>query len=139
MASLSNEQIIAEIKWTEKAIFDIIGVIPLYWRPPYGDIDNRVRSVVSQLDIRVEGFDMGDWELPGGGVSAQSVINTFKSWTLNNPNLSTGFIVREHDMFHEQVDVAVKGAQLVANENKNLIIQPIPQCVGDSMSYRKQH
>lgn len=36
MTSLSNEQIVAELKWTEKAIFDVIGVTPIYWRPPFG-------------------------------------------------------------------------------------------------------
>jgi peptidoglycan/xylan/chitin deacetylase (PgdA/CDA1 family) len=36
MTSLTNEQVVAELKWTEKAIFDVIGVTPLYWRPPFG-------------------------------------------------------------------------------------------------------
>jgi peptidoglycan/xylan/chitin deacetylase (PgdA/CDA1 family) len=36
MTSLTNEQIVAELKWTEKAIFDTIGVTPIYWRPPFG-------------------------------------------------------------------------------------------------------
>src|SRR5690554_4112907 len=45
MTSMSNEQIVAELKWTEKAIFDVIGVTPLYWRPPFGDVDNRVRDI----------------------------------------------------------------------------------------------
>lgn len=36
MTSLTNEQIVAELKWTEKAIYDTIGVTPIYWRPPFG-------------------------------------------------------------------------------------------------------
>lgn len=36
ITGLSNEQIVAELKWTEKAIFDVIGVSPIYYRPPYG-------------------------------------------------------------------------------------------------------
>lgn len=34
MTSLTNQQIVAELKWTEKAIQSVIGVTPIYWRPP---------------------------------------------------------------------------------------------------------
>ena len=67
MTSLSNEQIVAELKWTEKAIVDIIGVTPIYWRPPYGDVDNRVRAIATQLgyktSIWTQGFDTNDVSL----------------------------------------------------------------------------
>ena len=64
VTSLSNVQIVAELKWTEKAIFDIIGVSPIYWRPPYGDVDNRVRNIATQLGFKTsmwtQGFDTKD-------------------------------------------------------------------------------
>ena len=64
MTSLSNEQIVAELKWTEKAIVSVIGVTPIYWRPPYGDVDNRVRAIATQLgyktSIWTDGFDTND-------------------------------------------------------------------------------
>ncbi|KAF9570577.1 chitin deacetylase, partial [Mortierella alpina] len=64
MTGLSNEQIVAELKWTEKAIFDIIGVTPLYWRPPYGDVDARVRNIATQLGFKTsiwtQDFDTDD-------------------------------------------------------------------------------
>ncbi|KAG0033724.1 chitin deacetylase [Podila clonocystis] len=74
MTSLSNEQVVAELKWTEKAIFSIIGVTPLWWRPPFGDVDNR-------------------WNIPAGTATPQSVIDTFKSWLIKIPTMATGFIV----------------------------------------------
>jgi peptidoglycan/xylan/chitin deacetylase (PgdA/CDA1 family) len=36
---VSNEQIIAELGWTKKAIKDITGLTPNTFRPPYGDIE----------------------------------------------------------------------------------------------------
>jgi peptidoglycan/xylan/chitin deacetylase (PgdA/CDA1 family) len=36
MTSLTNQEIIADLKWAEKAIHDTIGVTPLYWSPPFG-------------------------------------------------------------------------------------------------------
>ena len=39
LTTLTNEQIIAELGWTKKVIYDVLGVTPLYMRPPYGDIE----------------------------------------------------------------------------------------------------
>ncbi|CAG8587531.1 14684_t:CDS:2, partial [Ambispora leptoticha] len=49
LTTLTNEQIVAEILWTEKIINDTIGVVPKYMRPPMGDIDNRVRAIMKAL------------------------------------------------------------------------------------------
>lgn len=39
LTTLSNEQIIAELGWTAKAIKDVTGLTPSTMRPPYGDIE----------------------------------------------------------------------------------------------------
>jgi peptidoglycan/xylan/chitin deacetylase (PgdA/CDA1 family) len=39
LTTLTNEQIIAEFGWTKKVIFDVTGVTPNMFRPPYGDIE----------------------------------------------------------------------------------------------------
>jgi peptidoglycan/xylan/chitin deacetylase (PgdA/CDA1 family) len=38
MTSLSNEQIVAELGWGREAIRRVLGVTPVIWRPPYGDV-----------------------------------------------------------------------------------------------------
>lgn len=35
----------AELGWARKAIKDVLGVTPTLMRPPYGDIDDRVRAI----------------------------------------------------------------------------------------------
>ncbi|KAF9909257.1 chitin deacetylase [Linnemannia zychae] len=139
MTSLSNEQIVAELKWTEKAIKSVIGVTPIYWRPPYGDVDNRVRAIATQLgyktSIWTQDFDTNDWNIPAKTATAQSVIDTFKTWLTKIPTMKTGFIVLEHDLFPEEVDVSVNGILPIAYATKNLVMQPIPQCLGDAKPY----
>jgi Polysaccharide deacetylase len=39
LTTLTNEEIIAEFGWSKKAIHDVLGVTPAYWRPPYGDVE----------------------------------------------------------------------------------------------------
>ncbi|KAF8926738.1 hypothetical protein EDD21DRAFT_174677 [Dissophora ornata] len=141
MTSMTNEQVVAELKWTEKAIFDTIGVTPLYWRPPYGDVDNRVRAIATQLgyktSIWTQDFDTDDWNVPGGTATAQSVVDTFKSWLTKIPTMSTGFIVLEHDLFPQEVNVSINGILPIAYATKNLVMQPIAQCLSDGKPYKE--
>lgn len=67
LTTLTNEEIVAEIKWTEKAILDATGLRVRYMRPPYGDVDNRVRFVLKKLGYTVvdwggDTFDSNDWK-----------------------------------------------------------------------------
>ncbi|KIM20094.1 carbohydrate esterase family 4 protein, partial [Serendipita vermifera MAFF 305830] len=52
LTTLTNEQIVAELGWTRKAIRDVIGVSPLTFRPPYGDMDDRVRAIALAMGMR---------------------------------------------------------------------------------------
>ena len=51
--SLTNEQIINEVKATEEAIKAAIGVKPKYLRPPYGEADERVKHLLKQMGYKV--------------------------------------------------------------------------------------
>ena len=45
LTTLTTEQVIAELGWSKKVIRDVLGVTPNTMRPPYGDIDDRVRAI----------------------------------------------------------------------------------------------
>lgn len=45
LTTLTNEQIVAELGWTREAIKRVTGATPKLMRPPYGDIDDRVRAI----------------------------------------------------------------------------------------------
>lgn len=46
MTTKSNEEILGELGWTMQVISDLTGGrLPAFWRPPYGDVDNRVRAI----------------------------------------------------------------------------------------------
>lgn len=36
LSTCTNEQIVAEVMWGARAVMDVIGVMPTYFRPPYG-------------------------------------------------------------------------------------------------------
>lgn len=45
LTQMTNEQVVAELGWTRKIIKEVTGVSPTTMRPPYGDIDDRVRAI----------------------------------------------------------------------------------------------
>lgn len=53
LMSLTNEQIVYEVRATEEAIKAAIGVKPKYLRPPYGEADARVKAILKQMGYKV--------------------------------------------------------------------------------------
>lgn len=51
MTGVTNEEVFAELYYSKKAIKELTGVTPRCWRPPYGDVDNRVRYIAEKLDL----------------------------------------------------------------------------------------
>ena len=52
MTTITNDQAVAEFYWTLKAIKEATGVTPKCWRPPQGDVDDRIRSIAWQMGMR---------------------------------------------------------------------------------------
>ncbi|KAJ3208324.1 chitin deacetylase, partial [Dinochytrium kinnereticum] len=48
----TTEVLISEIIYSAKAVYDIIGKVPRYYRNPYGDTDDRVRHLIVAMGMR---------------------------------------------------------------------------------------
>ncbi|RIA88342.1 Carbohydrate Esterase Family 4 protein [Glomus cerebriforme] len=57
LTTQTTEEIIAEIKWTETAIKQAVGFTPKWFRPPQGDIDDRVRGILTQLGYKIANLE----------------------------------------------------------------------------------
>jgi peptidoglycan/xylan/chitin deacetylase (PgdA/CDA1 family) len=51
LTTLTNDQIVVELYWNMRIIKEIIGVTPTLFRPPYGDIDPRVRAIAKAMGL----------------------------------------------------------------------------------------
>lgn len=139
LTSLTNEQIVAELGWTRKAIKAVLGVTPLTMRPPYGDIDDRVRAISLAMGMvpilwttsqSGNKFDTNDWRVAGGIVNGTYAFDTFETILNDASVLNTGFIVLQHDLFEITVDLAV-GYTLDAalTHNPKFTLKPVGQCM----------
>lgn len=116
MTTLTNEQVVAELGWTRKAIKDVTGVTPLTFRPPFGDIDDRVRAIANAMNLTpviwsnvgAGKADTEDFEVPSGTLTAPETVDQFRNTlAIVEGTFDTGIITLEHDLFQETVDLAI--------------------------------
>ncbi|THU92741.1 chitin deacetylase [Dendrothele bispora CBS 962.96] len=140
LTTLTNEEIVAELGWTRKAIKTVLGVTPTTMRPPYGDIDDRVRAISLAMGMTPiiwtrtpagVSFDTFDWEVAGGLLDAPTQYQAFQNILGNASEIDTGFIVLQHDLYEVTVDLAV-GYTLDAARTHNppFSLKPIGECYG---------
>lgn len=139
LTKLTNEQVVAELGWTKKAIKDVVGVTPNTFRPPYGDLDDRVRAIAAQMGLtpvmwtvhQGATFDTDDWRIIGGTATGPSSLSKFQrildEWV---PKLNTGFIVLEHDIYSQTVDLAVGYFLPMAIASGKYKMKSIIDCLG---------
>ena len=50
MTTKTNQEVVGELGWTMELIHNSTGGrLPKYWRPPYGDSDERVRAIAKEV------------------------------------------------------------------------------------------
>jgi len=115
MTTLPNLQILAELGWTMQVIHDSTGGrIPKYWRPPYGDVDNRVRAIarhVFGLTTIIWNRDALDWELGTKYMTPERVHQNLTTW-YTGPK-SPGLIILEHELSTESVQAFIDAYPLI--------------------------
>lgn len=119
MTYISNEMIVAELYWTIRAIKEATGVTVTSWRPPFGDVDDRVRAIAHQMGLRTIIWDKDsvDWGLPSpaneniGKETQETVDSYFQDWIderVNGVDFISGHIVLEHETSFATIQVAEK-------------------------------
>ncbi|TPX33466.1 hypothetical protein SmJEL517_g03613 [Synchytrium microbalum] len=142
LASLTNDQIIAEMMWCDTLVYDMIGVHPRYMRPPYGNIDTRTRAVLKLMgyQIVVWSQDTKDFQssIPSNNFNEQWIVNNMSIWATEQKagSLVSGNnspITLEHDLFNISADAAPYAMMQVLS--RGFDVQPIGTCLGDQQWY----
>ncbi|KAK0190940.1 carbohydrate esterase family 4 protein [Armillaria mellea] len=109
MTTLSNIQIVAELGWTMEIIHNSTGGrVPRFWRPPYGDSDNRVRAIASEvfgLECIIWNHDTDDWSLSAGTVTQQQISTNMNTWLIGPK--TPGLIILEHELTTDTVQAFI--------------------------------
>jgi len=143
MTTLTNEQIIGELGWSKKIIKDTLGLTPTHFRPPFGDIDDRVRAIAAAMGLQPviwtrispqATFDTDDFDLHSGISTPSKVLQNWDFIKGNATTMDTGFILLEHDLFQQSVDIAtgyILPDALATSPKFNIV--PVINCLNKPM------
>ncbi|KAL2914901.1 chitin deacetylase [Polyrhizophydium stewartii] len=96
LPSVPSEQLVAEMLFTARIVKETIGVTPKFMRPPYGETDARVRSVMKRLGLVsvIWSFDSED------SAGSTTVVRDMTAFAARTPK--DGPVTLEHDLFATQ-------------------------------------
>lgn len=140
MTTLSSNAVVAELYWTIKLLKEVLGITPKCWRPPYGDVDDRVRAIAWQMGLQtiVWDRDTNDWDMPGtggGNLSPNVVDGYFESWIkawVSGKDKSRGHITLEHELNSATVSMAEKWLPTL---QKTFKVVPVSVCINNPKPY----
>ncbi|KAJ3073608.1 chitin deacetylase [Podochytrium sp. JEL0797] len=131
LVTLSDDQIVAELVYASKVVYEVLGVLPSYFRPPYGSVNDNVREITKKMGLTpvMWAVDSEDWSYVGTG-NMYLVKQAFQGWVNQGINNA---ISLEHDLFAETV-AAIPDAMNVLIQSGR-VIKPFHECIGVSSSY----
>jgi len=113
MTAFTSEDAFAELYYTMQAIKLVTGVTPTCWRPPYGDVDDRIRAIANALGLRtiIWKYDSNDWRAGTGNITDADVDANYNALITNVTNGmfdTQGVIMLTHELNNFTMSEAVK-------------------------------
>ncbi|KAA1478546.1 glycoside hydrolase/deacetylase [Dentipellis sp. KUC8613] len=113
LTSFQSEDAFAELWYTMKVIKLVTGVTPTCWKPPFGDVDDRIRAIANALNLQtiICKYDSNDWRAGTGGVTPADVDMNYTSFISNvaSGTFNTeGGIMLTHELNNFTMSEAVK-------------------------------
>ncbi len=80
VTALTSDEVFAELYYTIQAIKLATNVTPSCWRPPFGDVDDRVRAIANALGLQtiIWQYDSNDWKVGINGVTQDTVNQNYQ-------------------------------------------------------------
>ncbi|KAI8845911.1 hypothetical protein BJ741DRAFT_586133 [Chytriomyces cf. hyalinus JEL632] len=132
LPELSDDQIVSELVYGARAIFEVTGKMPKFFRPPYGAIDDRVRTIGSYLGLEAVTWshDTLDWSYVASGTTQQRVPQAFQEWLQQG---ITRAITLQHDVFEETVAAIPQSMDVLINAGRTIV--PLSKCLNIPSAY----
>lgn len=110
-ARLSAEQVFNEIDRTNLAIYNLTGVVPRTFRPPYGSFNNATMAAYPNIRFVMWSLDTMDWSHRNATQTYQRVVNQVKD----------GDIILMHDLVASTADAVEDIVKYLLSKNFQLV------------------
>ncbi|KIK60426.1 carbohydrate esterase family 4 protein [Collybiopsis luxurians FD-317 M1] len=113
MTTFASEDAFAELWYAMQMIKLVVGVTPTCWRPPYGDVDDRIRAIANALGLQtiMWKYDSQDGDINGNTIVPDTVeanYNNFIQTAAQGAFNTTGAIILTHEIDNFTMSEAVK-------------------------------
>jgi len=140
--ALTNEQFVAEMKYTEALVYKATGQVPRFWRPPCGDVDDRIRAIAGALGYKTvlwgtnPSRDSTDADVSTTAANSRAVLKIIKSWWTPQP----GFISLEHDISTFTIGIAIEALKEMQAMGASFPLKPmaVGTCLGQPSYWNGQ-
>ncbi|BGP57118.1 hypothetical protein JCM8202_000560 [Rhodotorula sphaerocarpa] len=136
MTSLTNEQAFAELYYSKKAIKDVLGVTVQCWRPPYGDVDDRIRYIAQSLGMRtiIWSDNTFDYDVSTlGTAKVQAYYDTILQGGQSGTYAKNGTIVLTHELTNDTMSLMVKNYANIKKAFANVV--PVHAAMNNTQPY----
>ncbi|KAJ3720875.1 hypothetical protein C8R42DRAFT_721621 [Lentinula raphanica] len=128
MTTFASEDAFAELWYSVcmQMIKLAVGVTPTCWRPPYGDVDDRIRAIAHALGLQtiMWEYDTADASVDGKTITDQTVVNNYNDFIQKAGsgifNL-TGAILLTHELNNFTMSEAVAFYPQLKNVFQHLV------------------
>ncbi|KAI5481781.1 chitin deacetylase, carbohydrate esterase family 4 protein [Pseudohyphozyma bogoriensis] len=141
MTSMTNEEAFAELYYSKKALQQVLGITVRCWRPPYGDVDDRIRYIAEKLDLRTVVWldDTDDWDYAVVGIPAvEANYQTFIAQGANGTFANEGTIVLTHELNNETMSLSEKYLPSIRSTFTGGVM-PVAVCMNNTQPYVEQN
>ncbi|KAI9264853.1 hypothetical protein BDA99DRAFT_546697 [Phascolomyces articulosus] len=140
MTTLTNEEVFAELYFTQKAIKMVTGLTPLHWRPAFGDVDDRVRWIATQLGLTTILWDLDtdDWAA-GESLPMETVQKNYENFIdmgTNGTFKNSGNIVLQHEIDNTTMSLAIDYLPKIQKAYKHVV--DIATCQNITYPYQEK-
>lgn len=126
MTGFVSQDAFAELYYSIKAIKLVLGVTVTCWRPPFGDVDDRIRAIANALGLRtiIWQYDTFDWEEQSGNITAAQVdanYQTFIDRAQNGTFNDVGSIILTHELNNFTMQTAMDYYPMLKQSFKHMV------------------
>lgn len=143
MTSLTTDEAFAELWYTVKAIKYVMGITVTCWRPPYGDVDDRIRAIAQSMGLQTIMWsdDTDDWDIepygPSPTASIQANYASIQSKGSSPAAATGGIIVLEHEIEDAAMNLSMQ--EYSNNKAAWKYIVPIAACLNKTNPYYEDY
>ncbi|KAI8917349.1 hypothetical protein BC831DRAFT_451184 [Entophlyctis helioformis] len=122
LATLTDDQVIAEILYNAQIVREVIGVTPRILRPPYGSVNDRVRTIITNLGLVIALWSFDSLDSVGGTTVGELTAQR----AALRPRIGT--ISLQHDLLPAAVNQAPPAMDAVVAQGHTTVT--ISACIG---------